>query len=232
MRDKDWYSLMIIAAITMGILLGLIFCGVARADVIACKATGSNGLVSYNGEVVGYGTFFCVGADEEGSYCMTCKHVVEMEEQVGQWLDSDQVELLGLIYRDGDYYEYPLRVVDVHPTQDMALVKILGVRMTPLELVDDREISSQASLYLETDIFEVCEKVEGFGKMISGRCDWDGVPVRLINIDVVGGYSGTAVRLAFAREKVVGMIFAEHKQNGVTLMVPSGEILEWLKEGE
>jgi len=111
-------------------------------------------------------------------------------------------------------------------------VKIIGKELIPLELMDDRGVRKGASLYLETDIFEVSESVEAYGKMTSGRAWIGDLEVRLADIDVVGGYSGTAVRMAFAREKVVGMVMAEHRQNGVTILVPAGIILDWLKGGE
>lgn len=173
-------------------------------------------------EVIAFGNIINLG---EGKI-VTAGHCADMLSILDSYpdLEGDLYVYMGLTY---ERYE----VFTIHRADgDISLLETNVPGKFPVDkLVPHYVTPLPRYVYQYYDWIGVYPRILLEGKILTGPLHFDGFGiVQLMSMDVCGGCSGGAVRLLDGR--VVGMTVAERTDGGISIMVPSYEILRFVKE--
>jgi S1-C subfamily serine protease len=220
--------------LAIGLLLAICLFSYVSADVLMLFGDVKLEDKQFTDRAIGYGNYFCVKNENNGSYIVTAGHVVEMVEKIKEDFNLTNEEFYVLLYNKGDnrYYRYPAKIIAIDKLNDIGVLFVKDQKFKVDQVVDDAIYPIGTKVCIAYDSFGLCNNIIIKGLMISNDGTYNGRNIRLIDIDVVRGCSGSAVRLNDENGPVLGILTDKHEDNGLTIITPSSIVIDFLKKNK
>lgn len=220
-----------IGIILLGIFISICFMTLiydgSQAAIVGYKVTGEIPKIGlkFRDKVVTYGSFFCISNDNDGSICVTARHVTNIEDVLTE--AEAKIDKIDLIVEENGVH-YLCKLISSCEDNDIAMFRVYGKQFQALRLVDDSQYPIGTELIMDTEIYGICQYVVAYGRITSDLANIDGEIYRICDVDVMHGCSGSAIRLVDEPTVVIGMVTGEFTDNGFTIFVPSREIMKFV----
>lgn len=224
----------LLSKLVFGFILTMCLFSCVSADVLMLFGDVKLDNKQYVDQCVGYGNYFCVKNENGGSYIVTAGHVVAMVEGIKESYDLTNEKFYVLLFNNEDnkYHRYPAEIIALDATNDIGVLFIKDQKLKVDKIVDDSTYPIGTKICIAYDSFGLCKNIIVKGSIISNDGDYNGRFIRLIDIDVVRGCSGSAVRVCDENGPVIGILTDKHEDNGLTFITPSSIVINFLKKNK